>query len=232
MARKNEHARTVFLDPRAALLLLVLVTVFVFAQKSLLLELALVAMLLGLFFCSGLFKRGLFFMLGFAFLLALQYYVFPIAPPIFAHLFAILTSYVRKVFPCLMVGMLIVKKIPMRYLILAMRKWRFPQKLIIPLSVTLCYFPVIREEIGHIRDAMKLRTVAGAAKAEAILVSLIFSAANTAEELGAAAVTRGIENPAPKTSVIELRFRPRDYMCIAAGLLFVAAAFWLRRGAL
>lgn len=230
MARKSKYERTAFMDPRTALLLLLLVTVFVFAQQSLYLELALVAGLGGLFFCCGLFKNGLIFMLGFGFLLALQYYIFPTVPQIFADFFAILTSYARKVFPCLMVGMLIVKTIPMRYLILAMRKWRFPQKLVIPLSVTLCYFPVIREEIGHIRDAMKLRKVSGAAKAEAILVPLIFSAANTAEELGAAAVTRGIENPAPKTSVIELRFRLQDYICIAVGLIFVSAAFWLRRG--
>lgn len=232
MARKSKYEGATCLDPRAALLLLLLVTVVVFAQQSLYLELALVAVLVGLFLCCGLFKNGLIFMLGFGFLLALQYYIFPIAPQIFADFFAILTSYARKVYPCIMVGMLIVKTIPMRYLILAMRKWHFPQKLIIPLSVTLCYFPVIREEIGHIRDAMKLRRVSGAAKAEAILVPLIFSAANTAEELGAAAVTRGIENPAPKTSVIELRFRLRDYICIAVGLIFVLAVFWLKRGAI
>ncbi len=230
MVRKSKYENTV-LDPRAALMLLFLVTVVVFAQQSLYLELALVAALISLFLYSGLFKNGLILFLGFGFLLALQYYIFPNAPQVFAHFFAILTTYARKVFPCIMVGMLIVKTIPMRYLILAMRKWRFPQKLIIPLSVTLCYFPVIREEIGHIRDAMKLRKVKGIAKAEAIFVPLIFSAANTAEELGAAAVTRGIENPAPKTSVIELRFRLQDYICLVVSLIFVWAAFWLRRGA-
>ncbi len=60
------------------------------------------------------------------------------------------------------------------------------------------------------------------------LSPLMFSAASTAEELGAAAVTRGIENPVPKTSVIELRFRARDYVCIIGGFIFVAAAFWLQ----
>ncbi|MEA4847285.1 MAG: energy-coupling factor transporter transmembrane component T [Clostridiaceae bacterium] len=218
----------VFLDPRAALLLLVFVTVVVFSQNSLYVELTLVTALLGLFFCCRLIKSGLKFIVVFGFLLALQYYIFPVAPKIFADFFAILTAYSRKVFPCLMIGTFIVKTTPMRYLILAMRKWRFPQKLIIPLSVTLRYFPAIREEVGHIRDAMKLRRISSAAKFEAILVPLMFSAASTADELGAAAVTRGIENPVPKTSVIELRFRLRDYICIAAGLIFVAAAFWLR----
>jgi energy-coupling factor transport system permease protein len=228
MAEKSKYERAVFLDPRATLLLLVFVTVVVFSQTSLYLELALVTAIFVLFFCCALIKSGLKFMLVFGFLLALQYYLFPAAPKIFADFFAILTAYSRKVFPCIMIGAFIVKTTPMRYLILAMRKWRFPQKLIIPLSVTLRYFPAIREEIRHIRDAMKLREITGAAKFEAVLVPLMFSAANTADELSAAAVTRGIENPVPKTSVIELRFRLRDYICISAGLIFMAAAFWMR----
>jgi energy-coupling factor transport system permease protein len=228
MAEKSKYERTVFLDPRTALLLLVFVTVVVFSRKSIYVEFALVTAILVLFFCCGLLKSGLKFMLVFGFLLALQYYIFPAAPKIFADFFAILTAYSRKVFPCIMIGTFIVKTTPVRYVILAMRKWHFPQKLIIPLSVTLRYFPAIREEIGHIRDAMKLCRITGAARFEAVLVPLMFSAANTADELSAAAVTRGIENPVPKTSVIELRFRPRDYVCIAAGLAFAAAAFCMR----
>jgi energy-coupling factor transport system permease protein len=227
MEGKSKSEQAVFLDPRTALLILVLITVVVFTQRSLYVELALVTALFGLFICCGLFKSGLKFILVFGFLLALQYYIFPVAPKIFADFFAILAAYARKVFPCIMIGTFIVKTTPMRYLILAMRKWRFPQKLVIPLSVTIRYFPAIREEVGHIRDAMKLRRITGAAKVEAYIVPLMFSAASTADELGAAAVTRGIENPAPKTSVIELSFRTRDYACIIVSLIFVAASFWL-----
>ncbi|HWQ80284.1 MAG TPA: energy-coupling factor transporter transmembrane component T [Anaerovoracaceae bacterium] len=226
MAGKSKVERAVFLDPRTALLLLVFITIVVFTQNSLYIEFTLIAALFALFISSGLFKSGLKFILVFGFLLVLQYCIFPAAPKIFADFFAILTAYSRKCFSCLMIGAFIVKAVPMRYLILAMRKWCFPQKLIIPLSVTIRYFPAIREEIGYIRDAMKLRRISGAAKAEAYIVPLIFSAASTADELSAAAVTRGIENPVPKTSVIELRFRARDYICILGGLIFVAAAFW------
>ena len=208
-------------------MLLVFVTVVVFVQNSLYMEVALVTALLSLFFCSRLFISGLKFILVFGFLLALQYTIFPAAPKFFTDTFSVLTIYARRVFSCAMIGAFVVKTTPMRYLILAMRKWRFPQKLVIPLSVTIRYFPAIREEVGHIRDAMKLRRISGAAKAEAYIVPLMFSAASTADELGAAAVTRGIENPAPKTSLIALRFRARDYVCIVGGFLFVAAAFWL-----
>ncbi len=228
MPGKKRAEQTSFLDPRTALLLLFFVTVVVFSQNSIYMEIALVTALLGLFLCCGLWKSGLKFILVFCFLLTLQYYIFPAAPKFFADTFFVLTTYGRRVFPCSMIGTFIIKTTPMRYMILAMRRWRFPQKLVIPLSVTIRYFPAIREEIGHIRDAMKLRKVTGSARLEGVLVPLMFSAVSTAEELGAAAVTRGIENPVLKTSVIDLRFQPRDYICITGGLLFTVAAFWLR----
>lgn len=228
MAGTGKAGKTICLDPRTVLLLLVFVTVVVFSQHSFYVELALFASLLGLFLCCRLLGSGLKFALTFGFLLALQYYIFPAAPKIFTDFFSILTAYARKVFPCIMMGTFIVRTTPMRYLVLAMRKWRFPQKLVIPLSVTIRYFPAIREEMGYIRDAMKLRRLTGAARVEAYIVPLMFSAASTADELSAAAVTRGIENPASKTSVIELSFRVRDYACILGGLLFVAASFWFR----
>ena len=46
------------------------------------------------------------------------------------------------------------------------------------------------------------------------------SATTTAEELSAAAVTRGIENPAPKTSMIEMKFGVQDFVCLAIGVAF------------
>ena len=100
------------------------------------------------------------------------------------------------------------------------RKWHIPQGLIIPLSVTVRYFPALKEETGYIRDAMKLRNIHGVQKIECILVPTMISATTTAEELSAAAVTRGIENPAPKTSMIEMKFGVQDFLCLAAGVVF------------
>ena len=102
----------------------------------------------------------------------------------------------------------------------ALRKWHIPQGLIIPLSVTVRYFPALKEETGYIRDAMKLRNIHGVQKIECLLVPTMISATTTAEELSAAAVTRGIENPAPKTSMIEMKFGVQDFLCLAAGVVF------------
>ena len=92
--------------------------------------------------------------------------------------------------------------------------------MIIPLSVTVRYFPALKEETGYIRYAMKLRNIHGTQKIECLLVPTMISATTTAEELSAAAVTRGIENPAPKTSMIEMKFGVQDFVCLAIGVAF------------
>ena len=82
------------------------------------------------------------------------------------------------------------------------------------------YFPALKEETSYIRDAMKLRNIHGVQKIECLLVPIMISATTTAEELSAAAVTRGIENPAPKTSMIEMKFGVQDFVCLAIGVAF------------
>ena len=61
---------------------------------------------------------------------------------------------------------------PLRYFIVGLRQLRVPQRLIVAVSVTLRYFPAIREEMGYIRDAMKLRDVRGLARLEGTVIPL------------------------------------------------------------
>ena len=58
---------------------------------------------------------------------------------------------------------------------------------------------------------MKLRNIRGLDRLECTVMPLMVSATETAEELSAAAVTRGIENPARKTSAVSLRLSPLDF---------------------
>ena len=137
--------------------------------------------------------------------------------------------------PCLMIGFLMLRRTPMPYLVAGMRKIHFPQRLIVAVSVTLRYFPAIREETGYIRDAMRLRGIRGLAKLEGIMVPLMVSATGTAEELSAAAVTRGIEDPAPKTSLVELslvelRASPVDGAAFLVGVGLTAALLAVKLG--
>lgn len=216
------------LDARTELLLLILANVVAFTQRSLWVEVVWVVLLLLLIIACGCGRAAGKLAAAFGICLLLQYFVFPNGPKFLAASFTFLVSYARKIFPCLIVGTLILQKTPVRELMVALRKWHIPQGLIIPLSVTVRYFPALKEEIGYIRDAMKLRNIHGARKLECLLIPVMISATTTAEELSAAAVTRGIENPAPKTSMLNMRLGLWDYLILIAGAAFCGISIMVR----
>lgn len=212
-------------DPRIGLCLLLLANIIAFRQKVFQVEFGWICILLVIMICYRCYAMAIKWLLVFGGVLCLQSYVLPNAPQLVATSFSIFAHYTRQMLPCLMVGSLMIKRTPLRYLIVGLRTLRVPQKLIIALSVTLRYFPAIWEEMGYVRDAMRLREVRGGKKVECLIVPLMVSATNTAEELSAAAVTRGIENPVPKTSVLRLRMTPLDWLCLWAGILFALGTF-------
>ena len=203
-------------DPRAGLWLLVAANIIAFRSHTLWLELALVGLLLLLMAAHGKYSMAVKWAVGYCALLLFQQYILPASPKIIATSFTIFATYARRMFPCLMTGSLMLKCTPLRYFIVGLRQLRVPQRLIVAVSVTLRYFPAIREEMGYIR---------GLARLEGTVIPLMVSATETAEELSAAAVTRGIEDPAPKTSAVFLRLSPVDLAGMAAGLVLLALSF-------
>ena len=217
---RSGRKHTLKFDPRTELLLLVMANMVAFTQHSIWVEIAWVVSLLLLIIACGCKKAAGKLAVAFGICLLLQYYIFPNGPKILASSFTILVSYARKIFPCLIVGTLILQKTPVSELMVALRKCHIPQGLIIPLSVTIRYFPALKEEVEYIRDAMKLRNIHGIEKIECLLVPVMISATTTAEELSAAAVTRGIENQAQKTSMIVMKFGGQDFLCLTFGVMF------------
>ena len=169
-------------DPRAGLWLLVAANIIAFRPHTLWLELALVGLLLLLMAAHGKFSMAVKWAVGYCALLLFQQYILPASPKIIATSFTIFATYARRMFPCLMTGSLMLKCTPLRYFIVGLRQLRVPQRLIVAVSVTLRYFPAIREEMGYIRDAMKLRDVRGLARLEGTVMPLMVSATETAVE--------------------------------------------------
>ena len=219
-----EKKQSIF-DPRAGLWVLIAANIIAFSDHSLWVELILISLLLALMMGHGRFTMAVKWAAGYCALLVFQQVVLPASPMIIATSFTIFATYTRRMFPCLMTGALMLSCTPLRYLIVGLRQLHIPQKLIVAISVTLRYFPAIREEVGYIRDAMKLRDIRGFARLECTVMPLMVSATETAEELSAAAVTRGIENPARKTSAVSLRLSPLDFLGMLAGLALLVLSF-------
>lgn len=136
--------------------------------------------------------------------------------------------FIRKLMPCCMLGGIIVSTTRVNEFMAAMNKIHMPKTVVIPLTVMLRYFPMIKEDWHSIKDAMKMRGISPnlirlikkpAMTMECIYVPMMMSASKIADELSAAAVTRGIENPKPRTCMQTIRFTIWDYVCTAYFLI-------------
>lgn len=128
------------------------------------------------------------------------------------YVFPVLINYTLRMMPCILAGLLILRTSSMSRMIAAMRALHLPQGFIIAMSTTFRYFPAIKEEFIHIRAAMKLQNIPLSSRLECTVVPLMMSAVNTSDEIAAAAVARGIENPCKKTSIIKIHMVISDWI--------------------
>lgn len=211
------------LDPRTLMGLLAVASILAFMPKSQTTELVLVVAVALLQVLCGHIKMGVGYLVGFGVLWAILNLVFPFVSGIIATMFTISLTYSRKIYLCLMVGTLLVSETSVHRVAAALQRLRMPSFILIPLTVTMRYFPTLKDEASHIRDAMRLRDIPVMERLECLVVPLVMSATNTADELSRSATCRGIENPALNTDTERLRMHAADWVCLACGVLAVVA---------
>ena len=214
-------------DPRTLMGVLVAASITAFMGKSLEVELLLVLLVSVLQALCGHVRMAAGFAALYAALWAALNVVLPGVGGVAATMFTISLTFARKIYLCLMVGTLLVRGNTVHRIASALAKLRVPQTVLIPLTVTMRYFPTLKEEAAHIRDAMALRDIPAASRLECFAVPLVMSATSTAEELSRAATCRGIENPAPSTDTERLSMRASDWAILATSAVAVAVvALW------
>lgn len=149
-------------------------------------------------------------------------------------MFVAFLGLVHKVYACGMLAGLVISTTKVGEFLSAMVRLHVPKKLTIPIAVMLRYLPTIREDWHFIKDAMRLRdvspTLVGFLKAPAMTVNCIYvplltAASKAADELSIASITRGIENPKPRTCLVKIRMRAADFLAMALFLAFFIAEF-------
>lgn len=122
---------------------------------------------------------------------------------------------VHKVYPCGILSGIIISTTRVGEFLCAMNQSHISQNIVIPVAVMLRYLPTVREDWHFIKDAMKMRDVSPSLKSfilhpgmtiECIYVPLMMAASKTADELTVASITRGIENPKSRTSIVQIGF--------------------------
>lgn len=154
----------------------------------------------------------------------------------FANL-SIFTLFIRVMIPVVLFASTFIATTKVSELIAAMYSLKIPRSITITFAMVLRFFPTFSEEIHNIYDAMKLRGIALSWKnvftrpvliLEAIAIPIVMRSASIAEELSASAVTRGIDNPAQRTSFIQLKVHAKDWMVLCFFLIAFVVLFFCK----
>lgn len=222
----TQARRGLWLDPRTKLFLLFLCVLSAAMAPSLHYELLVVALVA----CYGISCRRVGYSLAAAGVYVVLYFLTMATLRLHGGLQVMLIAFfslVHKVYPCGILAGIILSTTKIGEFLSAMNRSHVPRKVVIPIAVMLRYAPTIREDWRSIRDAMRMRDVSPSLKSlfthpgmtmECIYVPLMMAASKAADELTVASVTRGIENPAPRTSFVQIGFGPAD---VIFGLLFL-----------
>ncbi|MCI1746890.1 MAG: energy-coupling factor transporter transmembrane protein EcfT [Acidipropionibacterium sp.] len=210
---------TPLIDPRTVLLHILLLWIVTLTLRSMAAT-AMLVLVTAVFVAVAASARGAVTMVLFWFACVLMKSVIEqraSATP-FTLLLPMLTIFVR-IGPLMAAGLLFTGAFSVSRFISALERLRVPRTVTVTLAVMLRFVPTIGQELRHIDDALRTRGVpltpvtflrAPVRTAELIVVPLVQRCITVAEELSAAAITRGLERPAPRTTRIPLVFRASD----------------------
>ena len=220
------------LDPRTKLFLILLCVLSAVFAPNLYFQFALV-MLIGLLAAvNGKWRYALRGILAYGLICVFTVWCMGVLTGTWRTMFVAFLGLVHKVYACGMLAGLVIATTKVGEFLSAMARLHVPKKLTIPIAVMLRYLPTIREDWHFIKDAMRLRDVSptlwGFLKAPAMTVNCIYvplltAASKAADELSIASVTRGIENPKPRTCLISIRMQVADLLVLAIFAAFLAA---------
>ena len=219
------------LDPRTKLFLILLCVLNAMLAPDLYFQFALVTLIGLLAVFSGKWRYALRGILAYGLICVFTVWCMGVLSGTWRTMFVAFLGLVHKVYACGMLAGLVISTTKVGEFLSAMARLHIPKKLTIPIAVMLRYLPTIQEDWHYIKDAMRLRDVSptlwGFLKAPALTVNCIYvplltAASKAADELSIASVTRGIENPKPRTCLVSIRMQTGDILTLILFAAFLA----------
>ncbi len=224
--------KLLYLDPRTKLFLIPLCVLSAMFAPNLYFQFALAAGIGLLAALCGKWQYALRGILAYALICAFTVWCMGVLTGTWRTMFVAFLGLVHKVYACGMLAGLVISTTKVSEFLSAMARLHVPKKLTIPIAVMLRYLPTIREDWHSVKDAMRLRDVSptfwGFLKVPAMTINCIYvplltAASKAADELSVASVTRGIENPKPRTCLVKIQMRAADFLTMALFTAFLAA---------
>ena len=219
--------RGLWLDPRTKILLLLLCIFSAMIAPSLYYELGLVV-LIGLFgVCCGKWKYAWKGVAFYALVVLLTFWIMDTMTGTWRTMFIAFLGLFHKVYPCGMLSGIVISTTKVSEFLSAMNRVHAPKKLVIPLAVMLRYIPTIQEDwLRDVSPSLKGLLTHPGMTVECIYVPLMMAASKAADELSIASITRGIENPKPRTCLVQIRMGLADVLAILCFGAFFAAGLY------
>ena len=225
----KRHKKELWLDPRAKLFLILMCVLSSMFAPSLAYQFILVMLIavLGAFF--GKWKYVIKAVCFYAVICALTVWIMAEMTGTLRTMFIAFLGLFHKVYACGTLAWIVLTTTKVNEFLSAMNRVHAPKKLVIPMAVMLRYIPTIQEDWRYITDAMRMRDVSPSLAGflthpgmtvECIYVPLLMAASKAADDLSVASVTRGIENPNPRTCLVQIKCGAADW-----GVMTVAVAY-------
>ena len=223
-----EQQAKLILDPRTKLFLVLCMGLSIALSVPMYVEAVNIALFACLFFLNGQAKTAVKLLLFFGVLAALSY--MPQDAGFLGGIVLPAAFMVRRFMLPLVAGKYLIDSTPVGLLINALEKLKLPYSLVITVAVMFRFFPTLKEEFAHIKNAMKMRGIGlNAANVirkplltlEYVMVPLLSSSSRIGDELAAAGHTRGIDAPGKKIRYKTARFTLADVFVS----LYIATGF-------
>ena len=225
------------LDPRIKLLLMAVVATaeFLYAHTAFMIAVALIPFVLLL--TNRQYKTGIIFFILFTAGLVVQGVQNSVQfPMVINMLIVLLVGLVLRLFPAFMMGAYFIKSTTASECVVALGRMHIGRQITIPLSVLFRFIPTMQEESSSIKDAMRMREVQfgtkkfwrnPAALVEYRFIPLMISVVKIGEDLSAAALTRGLDNPIKRTNITKIAFTHYDVITVLIAAIMLVLTFFI-----
>lgn len=228
------------LDPRTSLAVLLMLNLIAFAPTKPWTEMAAVALCAAVMVWCGRSPAALRWLAAYAAVFGASMAVAAFPNEVTVS-FAAMIVVLRRVFCVGMFASNMIATTRVGEMASALQRAHMPRGGVVALCVALRFFPTMGKEFASVAEAMKVRGMAlspasvlrhPALTAENLMVPVMSRLAIVADELSNAAIVRGIDSSAARTSYYELRFGWADVLFAVLYGAVVACVALIKLGAI
>ncbi len=221
-------------DPRTALYIVFLLT-FAIAIKLSIVHIG-IALITAIYLSTqGLKKRALVDFMIYLLLFFISYNLYNIEVKSFKN-FQFILVMILRLFPVIM-SLAVVNSFSPRKITAALSKIHFPKNLIFAFLIIVRFIPTLKEEFKNILDAMHLRRLSLRSgygflhpfkTIRNILVPLLFRCLQISEELGYAAMSRGVDAPFDRSETESSKLKFIDFFLVILFTIIIISGFLIK----